>query len=106
MLGPRQLGLLASVGRATVLARPRPRVVILSTGSELRDPGEELGHDSIYDGNSYMLAAAASRAGAVPHRVGIVPDDPASSSRRCTTSWPAPTSSSPPAASRRATSTS
>jgi molybdopterin molybdotransferase len=76
MLGPRQIGLLANVGRATVLARPRPRVVILSTGSELRDPGQELGHDSIYDGNSFMLAAEALQAGAVPHRLGIVPDDP------------------------------
>jgi molybdopterin molybdotransferase len=76
VLGPRQLGLLASVGRATVLVRPRPRVVILSTGSELRDPGTDLGHDSIYDGNSYLLAAAVRRAGAVPHRVGIIPDEP------------------------------
>ena len=76
VLGPRQLGLLASVGRATVLARPRPRVVVLSTGSELRAPGTDLGHDSIYDGNSYLLAAAVSRAGAVPQRVGIVPDEP------------------------------
>ena len=76
-LGPRQLGLLAAVGRATVMARPRPRVVILSTGSELRDPGDELGPDSIYDGNSYLLAAAVHRAGAVPVRVGIVRDDPA-----------------------------
>ena len=75
-LGPRQIALLANVGRATVMARPRPRVVILSTGSELRDPGEELGHDSIYDGNSYMLAAAVLRAGAVPVRVGVVRDEP------------------------------
>jgi molybdopterin molybdotransferase len=75
VLGPRQLGLLASVGRATVLARPRPRVVIFSTGSELREPGQELGHDSIYDGNSYLLAAAVLQAGAVPHRVGIVTDE-------------------------------
>ena len=52
-------------------------MVILSTGSELREPGGELGHDSIYDGNSFLLAAAASRAGADPYRVGIVPDDPA-----------------------------
>ena len=77
LLGPRRLGLLASVGRASVLARPRPRVVILSTGSELREPGGELGHDSIYDGNSFLLAAAARRAGAIPYRVGIVPDEPA-----------------------------
>ena len=40
VLTPRHIGLLASVGRATVLARPRPRVVVLSTGSELREPGE------------------------------------------------------------------
>jgi molybdopterin molybdotransferase len=76
VLGPRHLGLLANVGRATVMARPRPRVVVVSTGSELRDPGEELGPDSIYDGNSYLLAAAVLRAGAVPVRVGIVRDDP------------------------------
>jgi molybdopterin molybdotransferase len=77
ILGPRRLGLLASVGRATVLAPPRPRVVILSTGSELREPGGRLGHDSIFDGNSFLLAAAARRAGAIPYRVGIVPDEPA-----------------------------
>jgi molybdopterin molybdotransferase len=76
ILGPRHLGLLAAVGRASVVVRPRPRVVILSTGSELRDPGQPLGHDSIYDGNSYLLAAAARRAGAIAYRVGIVPDEP------------------------------
>ena len=76
VLGPRQLGLLASLGHARVAVRPRPRVVVLSTGSELRDPGQPLGHDSIYDGNSYLLAAAVKRAGAIPYRVGIVPDRP------------------------------
>lgn len=78
VLGPRHLGLLASVGRATVMSRPRPRVVVISTGSELRDPGTPLGPDSIYDGNSYLLAAAARAAGAIAYRVGIVPDDPRS----------------------------
>ena len=76
VLGPRHLGLLAAVGRATVRARPRPRVVILSTGSELREPGTPLSHDSIYDGNSFLLAAAARQAGAIAYRVGIVPDEP------------------------------
>jgi len=76
VLGPRQLGLLASVGRAQVRARPRPRVVVISTGSELREPGAGLGHDSVYDANSYMLAAAARSAGAIAYRVGIVSDDP------------------------------
>ena len=48
----------------------------MSTGSELREPGAGLGHDSIYDANSYMLAAAARAAGALAYRVGIVSDDP------------------------------
>ena len=39
-LGPAQLALLAAVGRARVLVRPRPRVVVMSTGSELVEPGE------------------------------------------------------------------
>lgn len=76
VLGPRHLGLLASIGRASVLSRPRPRVVILSTGTELREPGTQLGHDSVYDGNSFLLAASARRAGAIAYRVGIVPDEP------------------------------
>ncbi|GAA1138096.1 molybdotransferase-like divisome protein Glp [Nocardioides aquiterrae] len=76
VLGPRHLGLLAAVGRASVLSRPRPRVVVISTGSELREPGTQLGHDSIYDGNSFLLAAAARKAGAIAYRVGIVPDEP------------------------------
>src|SRR3954451_9917128 len=76
VLGPRQLGLLASVGRSQVRSRPRPRVVIISTGAELREPGTKLGHDSIYDANSFMIAAAARAAGAIAYRVGIVSDDP------------------------------
>ncbi|QIK74395.1 gephyrin-like molybdotransferase Glp [Nocardioides piscis] len=76
VLGPRHLGLLAAIGRATVRCRPRPRVVVISTGSELREPGSPLGSDSIYDGNSFLLAAAARAAGAIAYRVGIVPDDP------------------------------
>ena len=76
VLGPRHLGLLASVGRTEITAAPRPRVVIMSTGAELRDPGQPLSHDSIYDGNSWMLAAATRAAGAIPYRVGVVGDDP------------------------------
>jgi molybdopterin molybdotransferase len=76
VLGPRHLGLLAAVGRASVSSRPRPRVVVISTGSELREPGTALGHDSIYDGNSFLLAAAARQAGAIAYRVGIVSDQP------------------------------
>jgi molybdopterin molybdotransferase len=77
VIGPREIGLLAGVGRAQVLARPRPRVVVVSTGNELRSPGDQLGFDSVYDANSYLLAAAVRAAGATPYRVGVVGDDPA-----------------------------
>ena len=75
VIGPRHIGLLAASGRATIKARPRPRVVVMSTGSELREPGMALGHDSIYDSNSFMLAAAVRAAGGIAYRVGAVPDD-------------------------------
>lgn len=75
ILGPPQIGLLAAIGRATVRVRPRPRVVVLSTGSELAQPGEELGSGQIYDSNSFALYAAARDAGAIAYRVGAVTDD-------------------------------
>ncbi|WUH93132.1 molybdopterin molybdotransferase MoeA [Streptomyces sp. NBC_00433] len=75
VLGPPQIGLLAAIGRGTVTVRPRPRVVVLSTGSELVQPGEELGPGRIHDSNSYVLTAAARDAGAIAYRVGAVVDE-------------------------------
>ncbi|MFH8615114.1 gephyrin-like molybdotransferase Glp [Streptomyces sp. NPDC017979] len=75
VLGPPQIGLLAAIGRGAVRVRPRPRVVVLSTGSELVQPGEALGEGQIYDSNSFALAAAARDAGALAYRVGAVTDD-------------------------------
>ncbi len=76
VLGPRDVGLLAAIGLDQVLVRPRPRVVVISTGSELVEPGLSLNDDEqIYDSNSYLLAAAARSAGAQVYRVGLVSDD-------------------------------
>lgn len=75
ILGPSQIGLLAAVGRGTVKVRPRPRVVVVSTGSELVQPGEDLGPGQIHDSNSFALTAAARAAGAIAYRVGAVADE-------------------------------
>jgi molybdopterin molybdotransferase len=76
VLTARHLALLASVGVAHVTVQPRPRVLVVSTGSELREPGTELAPGMIYDSNSIMLASLLSELGAIPTRVGFVADDP------------------------------
>ena len=75
LITSRQVSLLASVGHASVLVHPKPRVVILSTGTELIEPGEELKRGLIADSNSFLLTAAAEEAGAVAYRVPPVLDD-------------------------------
>jgi molybdopterin molybdotransferase len=75
-LGPRDIGVLAGIGLDKVMVRPRPRVVVISTGSELVDPGLELSNEQqIFDSNSYLLAAATKAAGANVFRVGQISDD-------------------------------
>ena len=76
-LRPMQIAAAASAGRGTVSVYPRPRVVVLSTGDELTEPGTPLVPGQIWDSNSYMIAAAAREAGAVVHRRSVVRDDPA-----------------------------
>ncbi|HVE74516.1 MAG TPA: gephyrin-like molybdotransferase Glp [Mycobacteriales bacterium] len=75
-LGAAQVGLAAAVGRSRLVVHPRPRVVVLATGSELAEPGEPLGPGRVPDSNSPSLTAAAIEAGAIAYRVGIVPDEP------------------------------
>jgi len=74
-LGAAQVGLLAAVGKDRVKVRPRPRVVVISTGSELVEPGLPLALGQITDSNSFTLTAAAREAGAVAYRVAPVADD-------------------------------
>ena len=74
-LGPQQIALLAALGRDRVLVRPRPRVLVISTGSELIDVGQRPAFGEVTDSNSYLVASAAKDAGADARRFGIVPDD-------------------------------
>lgn len=73
-----QLGMIAAVGRARVTVRPKPRVVVVSTGDELREPGTTLGHGHIWESNSFMLTAAVAEAGGVGYRHSTVDDEPGS----------------------------
>ncbi|MBA3475237.1 MAG: molybdopterin molybdotransferase MoeA [Actinobacteria bacterium] len=75
VLGAAQVGALAAVGVAEVRCARRPTVVVLSTGTELRAPGEELGPGQIYESNGPMLAAAFEATGAIVERLGPITDD-------------------------------
>jgi molybdopterin molybdotransferase len=76
-LGPPQVALAAASGQAVVLAWPRPRVAVISTGDELTEPGAPLARGRIWESNSYLLATAARQAGCEVRRLAAIPDDKA-----------------------------
>jgi molybdopterin molybdotransferase len=80
-LTPARIAALAAVGVSEAQCTKRPRVGILVTGSELKQPGEALGPGEIYESNGLLLATALQLAGAVPAQLGVVADDPAEHER-------------------------
>jgi molybdopterin molybdotransferase len=85
VLGPAQVGVLASVGCASPMVHRRPRVAILATGDELApvDRFDDVKRgERIVSSNSYSLAAAVREAGGEPVSLGIAPDDPDEISHR------------------------
>jgi molybdopterin molybdotransferase len=76
-LAAAQLGILASLGLNRVEVVQRPRVAIVSTGSELQEIGEPAQEARVYNSNSYTLAAQVLDAGGEPVNLGIAPDNAA-----------------------------
>ncbi len=73
-IGPWEIGVLATLGWATVPVIRRPHVAIVGTGDEVIDVHEALQPGKIRNSNSYLLEAAVRQAGAVPHRLGVARD--------------------------------
>ncbi len=71
-----EVGMLASVGRASIYVHQRPVVAILCTGDELVDVDEEIADHKIVSSNSYTLSAQALECGALPLQLGIAKDKP------------------------------
>jgi len=77
IIGPADLGLLASLGIATIPVRRRLRVAFFSTGDELRSIGQALDAGCVYDSNRYTLFGMLTRLGCEIIDMGIVRDEPA-----------------------------
>ena len=75
-LTPAQVGVLASLGMAQVDVARRPRVVLLTTGDELVEPGKPLGFGQIHDSNRLSLGGLIEQHGGVLIRHERVRDDP------------------------------
>jgi molybdopterin molybdotransferase len=74
-LRPQDVGVLASIGVASIPVRRKPRVTLLVTGNELLKPGQMPRGAMIVDSNSLMLAALVARDGGVIAEILHLPDD-------------------------------
>jgi molybdopterin molybdotransferase len=75
-IGPAELGVLASAGRAAVRCQRRPRVHVLISGDELLGPAEPMRPGGVRDSNGYSIPALAEQAGAEFAGFGVAADDP------------------------------
>jgi molybdenum cofactor synthesis domain-containing protein len=75
-IGPPEIALAATQGYGELPVYRRPRVVVLSTGTELVEPGaRDLEPGEIYDSNSFALISQAHEIGAHPRRISAASDD-------------------------------
>ncbi len=75
LLGSKEIGVLAALGKAKIKVYKAPCVAVLSTGAEITEPGAELLPGKIYDINAYSLSAAVIECGGKPLYLGVFPDD-------------------------------
>ncbi len=73
---PQEVGLIASMGLNKVTVYKKPRIGLISTGSELVPPGKRINQSQIYDSNSYSLSAQIKRTGVRLVDRRMVLDDP------------------------------
>ncbi len=76
LIGPAELGVLASVGAARVACHRRPRVAVVSSGDELIRPDEQMRPGAVRNSNAYSISALAQESGAEVISSELAPDRP------------------------------
>ncbi len=75
LIRPPEVGIIASMGLSAFQVYKKPRVGIVSTGSEIVSPGQKLSKGQIYNSNTYSISAQVVQTGAEVTFAGIVRDD-------------------------------
>jgi len=74
LIGPPEIGLLATLGHTRPMAYPRPRVAVIATGDEVVEPTDTPSPGQVRNSNGYAVMAAVRQAGGVPISIGIARD--------------------------------
>jgi molybdopterin molybdotransferase len=74
VIGPAEVGMLASLGLASVRVTRRPKLAVIATGDEIVEPGRKAGPGRIWNANGYSLLSLARQAGAEASYLGIARD--------------------------------
>ncbi len=75
VLGSSEIGVLAALGKTSVVVLKIPMVAVLSTGGEVTEPGKPLPEGKIYDINAYSISTAVVESGGKPVYFGVIADD-------------------------------
>jgi molybdenum cofactor synthesis domain-containing protein len=75
LLGSKEIGVLAALGKRKIQVYKTPNVAVLSTGAEISEPGTKLLPGKIYDINAYSLSTAVAENCGTPIYLGVFPDD-------------------------------
>jgi molybdopterin molybdotransferase len=75
IIRPQDIAVMASVGHTSVIVSRKPRVGVISSGSELVEPDQKPAKSQIRNTNSYQLMAQLARAGGAGKYYGIARDD-------------------------------
>lgn len=75
VVGAAQLGVLASLGLASLKVKRNIRVAVFSSGDEIRSIGEALEGSQIYDSNRYTISGMLKDLGVDVIDMGVIPDN-------------------------------